>query len=470
MAKAHRNTTWDELFVGQQAEIRRDVTAHDLYVFAHASGNLNPMHMPGYDRDGDGASDTVAPSLWVGSLVSAVLGTHMPGAGTLYRAQNFRFVGRAHIGDSLVVTVRCLAKGECPAAVFETRVARADGTLILDGTAEVDVPLMSVTLEEQHLPLLLLDQYDHFGALIERCRALPAMRTAVVCPDDTHALGGALLAMREGLMVPVFIGDGARIHAAAEAAEADISGIELIDLHEHAEAAAQAVAMVRAGDVRAIMKGNIHSDILLEAVIRKEGGLRGTRRISHVFAMDVPTLDDLIFISDAAINIAPDLAAKVDIVQNAIDLARACGLAEPRVGVLAAVETVNINMPATIDAAALSKMADRGQITGGLVDGPLAMDNAINMEAARTKGIRSLVAGQANVLIVPNLEAGNMLAKELTFAARAEAAGLVVGARVPIMLTSRADNDRARLASCALAQLYDAWRSSQRVAGAGGAA
>jgi phosphate butyryltransferase len=212
------------------------------------------------------------------------------------------------------------------------------------------------------------------------------------------------------------------------------------------------------------MKGNLHTDDLLGQVVKKDGGLRAGRRISHVFVMDVPTLDHLLFISDAAINIAPDLTTKVDITQNAIDLAISCGIETPRVGVLSAVETVNPNIPSTLDAAALSKMAERGQIKGGIVDGPLAMDNAMDITAARTKGITSLVAGRAEVLIVPNLESGNMLAKELTFVARAESAGLVVGARVPIILTSRADNDRARLASCALAQLYIHWSRTGRSA------
>jgi phosphate butyryltransferase len=240
----------------------------------------------------------------------------------------------------------------------------------------------------------------------------------------------------------------------------DISAITLLDVESHSAAAAKAVAMVHSKDVRAIMKGNVHSDELLGQVVKREGGLRTSRRISHVFVMDVPTRHSLLFISDAAINIAPDLTTKVDIVQNAIEIAIACGIEIPKVGVLAAVETVNINMPSTLDAAALAKMADRGQIRGGLVDGPLAMDNAVDMQAARTKGISSLVAGQADVLVVPNIEAGNMLAKQLTFVARAEAAGIVVGARVPVILTSRADNDRARLASCAVAQLYDHWREN----------
>ena len=206
------------------------------------------------------------------------------------------------------------------------------------------------------------------------------------------------------------------------------------------------------------MKGSLHSDVLLHAVVDSHAGLRTGRRLSHVFVMNVATLDHLLFISDAAINIAPDLVTKVDIVQNTIDVAQACGLAQPRVGILSAVETVNPHIPSTLDAAALCKMADRGQIRGATLDGPLAMDNAIDLDAARTKGIRSLVAGRADALIVPNLEAGNMLAKELTFLAQAEAAGLAIGAKVPVILTSRADNDRARLVSCALAQLYRHWQ------------
>jgi phosphotransacetylase/acyl dehydratase len=460
MSKSHRNTTWDELQIGQTATIERPVTANDLYVFAHASGNTNPIHMPGVDMDGDGTVDTVAPSLWVGSLVSSVLGTLLPGAGTLYRSQNFEFLGRARLGERLAITVKCLEKREKPRAVFETTVVKVGGEVILRGVAEVDAPLITVVLKDKQLPMLLVDEHDHFGLLVARCRQLPPTRTAIVCPDDKNSLGGAILSAKEGLIEPILIGDKAKIRKAADTAEADISAFELIDIADHSEAAARAVAMVGAKEARAIMKGNVHSDELLAQIVKKDGGLRTSRRISHVFVMDVPTQDSLLFISDAAINIAPDLTTKVDITQNAIDLAIACGLAKPKVGILAAVETVNINMPSTLDAAALSKMAERGQIKGGIVDGPLAMDNAMDMEAARTKGITSLVAGQADVLIVPNLEAGNMLAKELTFVARAEAAGLVVGAKAPVILTSRADNDRARLASCALAQLYDHWRTT----------
>lgn len=455
-----RNVTYDELKVGQTARIERVVSAQDLHVFAHASGNVNPMHMPAVDVDGDGTVDTVAPGMWIGSLVSTVLGTLLPGAGTLYRSQNFIFHERARLGDRLYVEVTCKEKRQSPEVVLAARVTKSDGTLVLEGDAVVSAPLTTVTTAGKNLPQLIIDQHDHFGVLIARCKSVPPMRTAVVCPDDKNSLGGALLAYEEGLIEPIFIGAREKIVAAADSIGKSLDGIQIIDIADHIEAAHRAVAMVNAREARAVMKGNIHSDELLGQVVKKEGGLRTSRRISHVFVLDVPTLDSLLFITDAAINIAPDLTTKVDIVQNGIDLARACGIPTPKVGILAAVETVNVAMPATLDAAALSKMAERGQIKGGLVDGPLAMDNAMDVEAARTKGIHSLVAGNADVLVVPNLEAGNMLAKELTFVARAEAAGLVVGAKAPVILTSRADNDRARLASCAIAILYDHWRTT----------
>lgn len=453
----HRNTTFNELEIGATASIERTVTAHDLHVFAHASGNTNPVHRPGRDADGDGRDDAVAPGMFVASLVSTVLGTVLPGAGTLYRGQTLDFVGRAGLGDRLIVSVTLVEKRAAPLAVFETTVRKTTGEIILKGTATVDAPVLPIVMEHAELPLLLLDEHDHFGKLVARCAPLPPTPTAIVCPDDKNSLGGAILSAQENLIEPILIGARARILAAAEALGADISAFELIDEPDPHAAAAKAVALVHARRARSLMKGNIHSDELLAEIVKREGGLRTKRRVSHVFVMDVPTLNHLLFISDAAINIAPDLTTKVDITQNAIDVARACGIAKPKVGVLAAVETVNVAMPSTLDAAALSKMAERGQIKGGLVDGPLAMDNAMDMEAAKTKGIASLVAGQAEVLIVPNLEAGNMLAKELTFVARAEAAGIVAGAMVPVILTSRADRDRARLASAAIAQLYDYW-------------
>ena len=456
-----RNKTWSELKVGDSASLEQICSVQDLLLFAHVSGNLNPLMLPNAEG-GHATGDPMAPSMWVGSLISAVLGNLLPGPGTLYRSQAFNFAQRVRAGDKLFVTVTCREKREDPIAVFDTRIVDGTGKLVCSGEAEVEAPRISMVTEARHLPTLILDQHDHFAVLIERAARLPSLRTAVVCPEDRNSLGGAVLSAEKGLIEPILVGDEKKIRAAAVELGADISRYSIVDEADPHAAAARAVAMVVAHEASAVMKGAIHSDHLLAAVVKKDGGLRAHSRISHVFALDVPTLDEILYISDAAINISPDLLTKVDIVQNAIDLARACGLEEPKVGILSAIETINPNIPSTLDAAVLSKMAERGQIKGGVVDGPLAMDNAIDVEAARTKGIASLVAGRANVLIAPNLEAGNMLAKELTFVARAEAAGLVVGARAPVMLTSRADNDRARLASCALASLYEFWRREGR--------
>nr|WP_231970473.1 bifunctional enoyl-CoA hydratase/phosphate acetyltransferase [Polynucleobacter necessarius] len=326
--------------------------------------------------------------------------------------------------------------------------------------AVVDAPTSTIYLKPHELPGLLLSEHDHFHRLIEEAKSLPQMPTAVVCPDDANSLAGTLLAMNQGLINPILIGSQIAIQKAAQLGSIDISNMQLIDIADHKQAAAKAVELVHQKQVAAIMKGNLHSDVLLSQIVKKDGGLRTSRRISHVFVLNVLTFEQPLFISDAAINIAPDLATKVDIVQNAIDLARACGIVLPHVAILSAVETVSLSIPSSMDAAILAKMADRGQITGGQVDGPLAMDNAIDMSAALTKHLNSPVAGKAQVLIVPNLEAGNMLAKELTFVSHAQPAGLVLGAQVPIMLTSRADNERARLASCALAQLYHQFQLS----------
>ena len=303
-------------------------------------------------------------------------------------------------------------------------------------------------------------KYDRLIAAARK--EVPAL-TIVVHPCDETSLRGALDAAEAGLIVPVLVGPEAKIRAVAGEQGLEIGSHQIIDAaHSHA-AAAQAVALVREGRGEMLMKGSLHTDELMRAVAASATGLRTDRRISHVFVMDVPGHDDTLFITDAAINIAPDLDAKRDIVQNAIDLFTGIGLGEPRVAILSAVETVTTKIPTTIEAAALCKMAERGQITGGLVDGPLAFDNAIDLEAARIKGIVSPVAGRAQILVVPDLEAGNMLAKNLTFLAHADAAGIVLGARVPIVLTSRADSVRTRLASCAVASLYAAAR--RRVTG-----
>jgi phosphate acetyltransferase len=298
-----------------------------------------------------------------------------------------------------------------------------------------------------------LREHDKYERLIEATRGLPALSTAVAYPCDESSLRGALDAARAGLIVPILVGPRDKIRSVAEKFGLDIAGLEIVDVPHSQAAAETAVELVRKGTAELLMKGSLHSDELLGAVAKRETGLRTGRRISHVFVMDVPTHPDTLFITDAAVNIFPDLMAKRDIVQNAIDLYAGLGLGTPKVAILSAVETVNSAIPSTLEAAALCKMADRGQITGGILDGPLAFDNAISPEAARIKGINSPVAGHAQILVVPDLEAGNMLAKNLTFLSGADAAGIVLGARVPIILTSRADNLRTRMASCAVAVL-----------------
>ena len=304
-------------------------------------------------------------------------------------------------------------------------------------------------------------RHEKYERLLEMAKELPPLTTAVAHPCDESSLAGAVDAAGLGLLVPLLVGPPARIHEAAAKAGLDISRYEIVDAaHSHA-AAERAVQLVREGRAGALMKGSLHTDELMGAVVDREKGLRTARRLSHCFVMDVPGYEEPLIITDAAINIAPTLDEKADIVQNAIDMALALGITEPRVAILSAMETVNPKVPSTIEAAALCKMADRRQITGGVLDGPLALDNAINAEAARIKGISSVVAGHANVLVVPDLEAGNMLAKSLSFLAQADAAGIVLGARVPIMLTSRADSVIARLASCAVAALINHARAQK---------
>lgn len=453
----HSNVPWDDLQAGMSAEITHLCRAEDFYVFANSSGNMNPMHLPREDGDGDGTPEAVAPSMWLGALISGVLGNTLPGSGTLYQRQTLTFTGRAHAGDTVVVRVRLIEKGADRLARFETQVELADGTPVAHGEAEVTAPATKVTVDLRDVPGLTVQTHPHFDRLLHEAEPIPPMPTAVVMPQDAASLGGAILGWRHTLLTPILIGERARILATADEIGEDISDLEIIDVTGHGpEAARLAVDLVRSGRAKALMKGKLHTDDLLRAVLSKTDGLRTGRRLSHVFVMDVPGVDHLLMVSDAAINIAPDLMDKVDIVQNAINLAYSLGQDMPKVGILSAVETVNPNMPSTLDAAILSKMADRGQITGGMVDGPLAMDNAIDLEAARTKGISSAVAGHANILIVPNLEAGNMLAKELTFVAHALAGGVVLGAACPIILTSRADDEKARLLSCAIAVLHQA--------------
>jgi phosphate butyryltransferase len=452
------NRPLGELRVGDRAETTRLVTGDDLYVFASASGNHNPMHLPNQDHDGDGRPDQpVAPGMFVASLISSVLGMKLPGPGTLYRAQSLVFHDRALAGDELAVEVEVTAIDADGTVTLRTDVRRkGDGAAIVTGEARVAAPATKRVFDAFDMPGLVVQRHRHFDTILELARPLPALVTAVVAPEEPNSLGGALKAAAESIITPILIGDPAKIATAAREIGADLGGFEVLVQPDHAAAARMACDLVNAGRAGAVMKGHLHTDDLLRPMLDKATGLRDGRRFTHVFVMDVPGVDHPILVTDAAINIAPDLATKVDIVQNAIDLALSIGIDVPRVGVLSAVETVNPAIPSSVDAALLSKMADRGQITGGLVDGPLAMDNAVDLAAARTKGIKGDVAGRANVLVVPGLDAGNMLAKQLAYLSHAEGAGLVLGAKVPVILNSRSDSAMSRLASCAVAALHHA--------------
>ena len=455
------NFTYDQIEVGQRASLKRLVTPDDLLVFAAASGNHNPLHLAGASPQDTSPQGRIAPGMYVASLISAVLGNKLPGAGTLYCHQTLDFADRACAGDELVCSVEVTAKIPPRTIEISTIVRRSsDNATIVSGYAQVLAPTQQFESHEHDIPGLIVQRHRHFEALLQRASQLPTLNTAVVCPHDEHSLGGALMAAKQRLIHPILIGCPSRIAQASGKLVESIESFELIEARNDAEAARLACQMVNDGRAVAVMKGLLHTDDLLKPALDKNTGLRSGKRFTHVFVMDVPGLTEPLLVSDAAINIAPDLATKIDICQNAIDLANALGM-EPRVGVLSAVETINPAIPSSIDAALLSKMAERGQITGASVDGPLAMDNAVDMGAARTKGLKGAVAGRANILVVPNLDAGNMLAKQLAYISHAEAAGLVLGAKVPIILNSRSDSAMSRLASCAVASIYQQTRGDR---------
>ena len=419
------NKTFNEIEIGDSAELSRALTQADSELFGS-------------------------------TLIAMVLGTELPGPGTVCVAQSLRFRKPLVAGDVLTARVRVSAKDLAGKQVtFACTCVDVQGETVIDGNATVLAPSVKV-----RRPRVLAsapevrERGERYRRLIEATADFDPIRTAVVHPCDAVSIRSTLEAQARGLITPILIGPAIKIRNAAAEAGCDLSAIEIIDTpHSHA-AAAQAVAWARSGKVQALMKGALHTGELMGAALAADGGLRTERRMSHVFAFDVPYYAKPLFITDAAINIYPDLATKRDIVQNAIDLAHALNITLPKVAILSAVETVTPKITSTVEAAALCKMADREQITGGLLDGPLAFDNAISNDAADAKHIVSPVAGDADILVVPDLESGNMLAKQLVYLAGAESAGIVLGARVPIMLNSRSDPTLSRLASCALALLF----------------
>jgi phosphotransacetylase/acyl dehydratase len=449
------NRTFDEIKPGDTARLTRTLTHKDIELFAIVSGDVNPMHLDAeYARD-DVFHRIVAHGMWGGALISTLLGTELPGPGTIYVEQSLRFSGPVGLGDTVTVVVSVTEKRERGHRVLlECTVTNQRGDIVITGSAEVAAPIEKVSRERIVLPEINWHEKGlRYRQLLALTQGLKPLHTAIVHPVDAASLVGAIEAAKAGLIVPVLVGPEARIRAAAEQASIDLTPYARVSTAHSDESAAKAVAMARAGEVEALMKGALHTGELMHAMVDAETGLRTKRRISHVFAIDAPGYPRPLFLTDAAINIAPNLEHKRDIVQNAIDLVHALGIAQPKVALLSAVETVSTAIRSSVDAAALCKMADRGQITGAILDGPLGFDNAVSIEAARTKGIVSPVAGIADILVVPDLETGNMLAKQLEYLADAEIAGIALGARVPIILTSRSDKTLSRLGSCAIALL-----------------
>ncbi len=446
------NITFDELRVGQQARVSRTLMSDDIKAFALVSGDLNPVHVDPAYAAGTRFHGVIAHGMWAGAFISSVIGNQFPGPGSLYLKQTLEFKQPVRLGDTVTVTLEVLEKNERTRDVrLGCSVVNQSGALVVAGEALVRAPDTRISRPRADLPtLMLFDPEARLRDWIGRLSAHPPLRCGVVHPCDESSLLGTIASKDAGLIEPVIVAPRKRVLDLAAQLGLSLGGIELIDTpHSHASAA-RAAALAAERSVQMLMKGSLHTDELMEAVLA-EPALRTGRRMSHVFRFEVPAYERPLLVTDAAINIAPTLAEKADILRNVIDLAHALGIERPRVALLSAVETVTPKIQSTIDAAALCKMADRGQIPGAVLDGPLAFDNAISAEAARIKGINSPVAGQADILFVPDIEAGNMLAKQLEYLAGAAGCGVVLGAQVPIVLTSRADPPIARIASAALA-------------------
>jgi phosphate acetyltransferase len=449
-----KNIVFDEIRVGAAADFRHTLSQADIELLALVSGDVDPFHLTGEGAASARADARTTEAVGAQAIIAAALGTRLPGPGMKIVRQALVFDGTVATGDVLTATVRVTEKRrEAAEVVLDCRCVNQRAETLAEGTVTVAAPTKPLAYTEVAPPRLELRRGDGFAPLFRACEGTSAVACAVVHPCDRASLLGTLQAAQRGLIDPVLVGPEDKIRGVAKAEGVDLRSCRIVTTVDSRESAARGVELARAGEVAALMKGSLHTDELMAAVVPSATGLRTSRRISHVFVMDVPTYSRTLLVTDAAINIAPALEEKADIVRNAIDLGHVLGVAQPKVAILAAVETVNPKMPSTVEAAALCKMADRGQIKGAILDGPLAFDNAISLEAALTKKITSPVAGQADILIVPDLEAGNMLAKQLIYLAGAEGAGIVMGTRVPVVLTSRSDSVRTRLASTAVLAL-----------------
>jgi len=420
------------------------------------SGDVNPAHVDEEYANSSQFHHIIAHGMWGGALVSTVLGTQLPGPGTIYLKQDFTFRHPVSLGDNLTVTVTVVEKREHHQVLLDCACINQDGEVVIDGQALVKAPTEQIDRPRAVLPAVELKEQssDRYQQFMDMAKGMSPLKTCVVHPVDLNSLAGALEAAADNLIAPILVGPKARIEQVALENKLDISAFELVDTpHSHA-AAETAVKLVSSGKAEALMKGHLHTDEMMHEVLNKDYGLRTGRVMSHIFALDAPSYHKSLFLTDAAINIRPNLATKKDIIQNAIELVYTLTNKTPKVAILSAVETVEEKIPSTLDATALCKMAERGQIVGGLLDGPLAMDNAISTEAAKSKGIMSQVAGDADILVAPDLESGNMLFKQMRYLSGIEGAGIVLGARAPIILTSRAGGPLTRKVSCAMALVY----------------
>lgn len=446
--------TYDEIAVGDIATTEHVHTMNDAMAFASISGFHSMLNSDEIIERAGGVPPT-GPNMWCASLVSGLFSMNIPGPGCTLTNISLNFFNRIRVGDRILVKVQVTAKDDATKIIsFDCEASNGAGIPIFSGTAQLLAPTEKMRWSTLPVPNLIVQEpYRRYKGLIARATARPAVKTAIVWPCDEVSLGGAIQAFKDKLIIPVLVGDETKIRNLAASLQLDLGKLQIVDSPDTRSSAAKAVELARKGEVQMLMKGALHTDELMGAVVSREGGMRTGRRISHVFALDVPAYHKTLFVTDAAINIQPDLETKISILQNAIDMMNTLEVENPKVAILSAVESVNPAIPSTLDAAALCKMVDRGQITGAIVDGPLAFDNAISSDAARIKKIESLVSGDVDLLMVPNLEAGNILFKQLQYLAGALAAGVVVGAKVPIVLTSRADGELARMASCALGAL-----------------
>ena len=467
MVEMIENRTFDEIAIGDSASISRALRHDDIETWAAVTGNLNLIDIDPGPADSSIFALGGGHTMWGASLFGTLAGSHLPGLGSVSTAASMRVHRPIPVGEMVTATVTVKEKRAASGEILlDCLLTNAKGEALMTGTCEVLAPRSKIRLPRPDMPKVQLRREDRYLELLRMCDGLPPSSCAVVHPCSEDALRGAIDAADRKLITPILVGPEKKIRTLAAQAGIDLGSCPLVPADHSHHAAEIAVGLVRTGEAQMLMKGSLHTDELLSEVLRKEAGLRTERRLSHCFLIAVPTYARPIIVTDAAINIMPTLEEKRDIVQNAIELAHAVGIAEPKVAILSAVETVTVKIPSTIEAAALCKMAERGQITGGVLDGPLAFDNAISMHAAQIKQINSPVAGHADILAVPDLESGNMLAKQLEYLAGASGSGLVVGARIPIALTSRAEGPSNRVASALLGLLaaHNARRSQPRTA------